>query len=69
MADNRYYSIPGPMGILAFQFIAELMLDPTLDLNEPMVDNYLFEVGFGMDWDMAKTASVVTWLKLRNMLV
>lgn len=34
--DKRYYSAPGPLGIKAFQFIAELLKDPELDLNEPI---------------------------------
>ncbi len=67
--DKRYYSAPGPTGIKAFQFIAELLKDPDLDLNEPIVDNYLFEVGYELGWPQADTAEVIKFLKLRDMLV
>ena len=67
--DKRYYSAPGPQGIKAFQFIAELLKDPELDLNEPIVDNYLFEVGYELGWLQADTAEVIKFLKLRGMLV
>ncbi len=67
--DNRYYSAPGPMGIKAFQFIAELLKDPSLDLKEPIVDNYLFEVGYELGWPLAETVEVIKFLELRKMLV
>ena len=40
-----------------------------LDLNEPMVDNYLFEVGYEMGWEWSKTKDVIEWLEIRKMLV
>lgn len=67
--DKRYYSAPGPTGIKAFQFIAELLKDKDLDLNEPIVDNYLFEVGYELGWPQADTVEVIEFLKLRKMLV
>ena len=67
--DKRYYSAPGPKGIKAFQFIAELLKDPDLDLSEPIVDTYLFEVGYELGWLQADTAEVIKFLKLRDMLV
>jgi hypothetical protein len=69
MSEKRYYSAAGNKGVLAFQFIAELLKDPTLDLNEPMVDNYLFEVGYEMGWEWSKTKDVIEWLEIRKMLV
>lgn len=67
--DNRYYSAPGPMGIKAFQFIAQLLKDKDLDLSEPMVDNYLFEVGYELGWAQTDTVEVIKYLELKNMLV
>jgi hypothetical protein len=69
MDDKRYYSAAGANGILAIQFIAELVKDPTLDLNEPIVDNYLFEVGYEMGWELDKTKEVIKWMEIRKMLV
>jgi hypothetical protein len=69
MNDKRYYSAAGNKGILAMQFIANLLKDPTLDMNEPIVDNYLFEVGYEMGWELDKTKEVIKWLELRKMLV
>ena len=67
--DKRYYSAPGPMGIKAFKFISQLTTDPSLDLNEPMVDSYLFEVGYELGWPQAETHELIQWMKLRGMLV
>jgi len=67
--DKRYYSAPGPKAVKAFQFIAELLKVSYLDLNEPIVDNYLFEVGYELGWPQAETAEVIKFLKLRDMLV
>lgn len=69
MNDKRYYSAAGPMGIKAFQFIAELLKDTDLDLNEPIVDNYLFEVGYEFGWPQDETVEVIKFLKLRSMLL
>jgi hypothetical protein len=67
--DKRYYSAPGKMGIKAFVFISQLMRDPSLDLNEPMVDNYLFEVGYELGWEQVETEQVIRYMKLKGMLV
>lgn len=67
--NKRYYSAPGPMGIKAFKFISQLLTDPALDLNEPMVDNYLFEVGYELGWPETETNELIQWMKLRGMLV
>ena len=69
MTDKRYYSAPGPVGELAFKFIGKLMEDPTLDLSEPMVDNYLFEVGYELGWELHTTKGVIKFLELKKMLV
>jgi hypothetical protein len=67
--EKRYYSAPGPMGAKAFRFISQLMTDPTLDLGEPMVDSYLFEVGYELGWGQTETYELIQWMKLRGMLV
>ena len=67
--EKRYYSAPGPMGIKSYEFIFQLLTDPHLDLNEPIVDNYLFEVGYEMGWKQSETQEVIIFLKLRGMLV
>lgn len=69
MTDKRYYSAPGPVGELAFKLIGKLMEDPTLDLSEPMVDNYLFEVGYELGWELPVTMGVIKFLELKKMLV
>lgn len=69
MTDKRYYSAPGHMGQLAFKFIAKLMEDPSVDLNEPMVDNYLFEVGYELGWELHTTQGIIKYLELKKMLV
>jgi hypothetical protein len=67
--DKRYYSAPGTMGIKAFKFISQLTTNPSLNLNEPMVDNYLIEVGWEMGWSQTETYELIQWMKLRGMLV
>jgi hypothetical protein len=67
--EKRYYSAPGPKGIKAFQFIAQLLKDPTVDLNQPMVDSYLFEVGYELGWELEETNEIIKFIKLRDMLV
>jgi hypothetical protein len=67
--EKRYYSIPGPMGVKAFKFIAQLLNDPSLDLNEPIVDGYLFEVGYELGWEQAEIGDVIQFMKLKGMLV
>jgi hypothetical protein len=67
--NKRYYSAPGAMGIKAFMFISQLMTDPSLNLYEPMVDNYLIEVGYEMGWSETETHELIQWMKLRGMLV
>jgi hypothetical protein len=67
--DKRYYSAPGPMGVKAFKFISQLLTDPSLDLDEPMVDNYLFEVGYELGWEQIETEQVIRYLELKGMLV
>jgi hypothetical protein len=68
--DKRYYSAPGQMGIKAFVFIGELMRDPTLNLNEPMVDNYLMDIGVVyLGWSQTETHELIQWMKLKGMLV
>jgi hypothetical protein len=67
--NKRYYSAPGPMGAKAFKFISQLMTDSALDLGEPMVDSYLFEVGYELGWDQTETYELIQWMKLRGMLV
>ena len=67
--DNRQYSVSGLLGVQAFKFIAELLKDKDLDLNEPMVDNYLFEVGYELGWEKGQTMRVINYLKLIKMLV
>ena len=69
MDDKRYYSAPGTTGVLAFKFISKLMEDPTLNLSEPMVDNYLFEVGYEMGFTLDQTKDIIKWLEIRKMLV
>lgn len=70
MDDKRYYSAAGTNGILAMQFIAELVNgDKDLDLFEPIVDTYLFEVGYELGWELDKTKEVIKWLEIRKMLV
>jgi hypothetical protein len=69
MDEKRYYSAAGYKGVLAFQFIAELLKDPTLNLNEPIVDNYLFEVGYELGWELDKTKDIINFLGMRKMLV
>jgi hypothetical protein len=67
--DNRYYSAPGPLGIYSFKFIAQLVKDKDLDLTLPMVDNYLFEVGYELGWSMETTVKVIDYLKRKEMLI
>ena len=67
--DKRYYSAPGTMGIKAFKFISQLTTDPALDLNEPMVDSYLFEVGYELGWPTTEIHELIQWMKLKGMLV
>ena len=67
--EKRYYSAPGLNGIKAFQFISQLLTDPYLDLNEPMVDGYLFEVGYELGWEQHETVEIIKYLKLKGMLV
>jgi hypothetical protein len=67
--EKRYYSAPGLKGIKAFQFIAQLLKDPDLDLNQPMVDSYLFEVGYELGWELEETNEIIKFIKLRDMLV
>ena len=51
-------------------FIGELMRDPTLNLNEPMVDNYLMDIGVVyLGWSQTETHELIQWMKLRGMLV
>jgi hypothetical protein len=69
MKSNQYYSAPGPMGVKAFKFIAQLLSDPTLNLNEPIVDNYLFEVGSELGWKKYETVHVIKFMKFNGMLV
>jgi hypothetical protein len=66
---ERYYLVPGTMGVKAFKFISQLLDDPNLDLNEPIVDTYLFEVGYELGWEQAETGDVIKFLKLKDMLV
>jgi hypothetical protein len=67
--DKRYYSAPGPMGVKSFKFISQLLTDSSLDLDEPMVDNYLFEVGYELGWSQIETHELIQWMKLKGMLV
>ena len=68
--DKRYYSAPGQMGIKAFVFIGELMRVPSIDLNEPMVDTLLMDVGeVYLGWSQTETHELIQWMKLRGMLV
>jgi hypothetical protein len=67
--EKRYYSAPGPMGVKAFKFITQLLNDPDLDLNEPIVDTYLFEVGYELGWEQSETDDVIKFMKLNGMLV
>jgi hypothetical protein len=67
--EKRYYSAPGPMGVKAFKFIAQLLNDPDLDLNNPIVDAYLFEVGYELGWEQSETGDVIKFMKLGGMLV
>ena len=67
--NKRYYSAPGNLGVKAFKFIAQLLNDPDLDLNEPMIDSYLFEVGYEMGWEQSEIGDVITFMKLKGMLV
>ena len=67
--NKRYYSAPGPMGAKAFKFISQLMTDSALDLGEPMVDNYLFEVGYELGWEQVETEQVIRYMELKGMLV
>lgn len=67
--DKRYYSAPGELGVKAFRFIAQLLNDPKLDLNEPMIDSYLFEVGYELGWEQSETGDVITFMKRQGMLV
>ena len=69
MDDKRHYSAPGTMGHLAFMLIGKLMQDPTLDLSEPIVDNYLFEVGYELGWELTTTKQVIKYLESKKMLV
>jgi hypothetical protein len=67
--EKRYYSAPGPMGVKAFKFISQLLNDSDLDLNEPIVDAYLFEVGYELGWEQSETDDVIKFMKLNGMLV
>jgi hypothetical protein len=67
--EKRYYSAPGPMGVKAFKFISQLLNDSDLDLNEPIVDTYLFEVGYELGWEQSETDDVIKFMKLNGMLV
>jgi hypothetical protein len=67
--EKRYYSAPGPMGVKAFKFITQLLNDPDLDLNEPIVDTYLFEVGYELGWEQSETDDIIKFMKLNGMLV
>lgn len=56
------------IGRIVTMYLAQLLRDKEVDINEPMTDTYLFEIGYEMGLSEEQTRKIISELRVMGIV-